>query len=40
MKAITDKQREDLIDLLKKKSALIIETPSPSKENSKNKVKS
>ena len=39
MKAITDGRREDLITLLKKKSVLIQETPSPIKENSKNEVK-
>lgn len=35
MNAITDKQREDLIVLLKKKSSLILETPSPTKEKTK-----
>lgn len=38
MNAITDKQREDLIVLLTKKSSLIQETPSPTKETTKEPV--
>ena len=38
MNAITDKQREDLIVLLTKKSSLILETPSPTKETTKEPV--